>query len=131
MDPREYELIALGHVLARYRIQGELPNIEGKPFDLNEFKSRLFTGVPTGTNTDVDVAIIQNTIVNEDDQCDNKNEPTTAPVNDGATEQSPVVESTVEEKPIEETSAENTNVPVSTNPFLGGKLFDFFNKDKK
>ena len=129
MDPREYELIALGHVLARYRIQGELPNIDGKPFNINEFKTRLFSGVDIGTTPDVDVAIIQNTIVDND--CDHNNEPTAAPVNDGATEQPPAVESKVEETPVEDTPVEDTNTPTSTNPFLGGKLFDFFNRDKK
>ena len=122
MDPREYELIALGHVLARYRIQGELPNIEGKPFDLTEFKSRLFSGIAPSTDTDVDVAIIQNTIVNEDN--DNEEQ---KPVEDTTTEQPQPAEPT----PTVETPAESTPVTGSTNPFLGGKLFDFFNKDKK
>lgn len=126
MDPREFELIAIGHVLARYRATGMLPNINGEPFDLAKFKSHLFAG--TEHETDVDVAIIKNTIVNEDDDCEHNNsEPAAA----AAPEQpkSDPVEITAQESESNESPEEQQQE--NPNPLFGGKLFQFFNKDSR
>ena len=118
MDPREYELIALGHVLARYKIQGELPDIGGKPFDLNEFKQQLFAGVDTGdTDINVNIEKVENTVVD----CDNEHE-----------HNEKVPEQIEEPAQKEESKSEETQETVSSDkPSIGGKLFQFFSKDSK
>lgn len=76
LDSREFELIALGHVLSRYRITGQLPKIQGNPFDLGQFKTMLLNGVTAMDNTDININInsvnteSNVTIINED--CDHE-----------------------------------------------------------
>jgi len=127
MDPRDFELIAMSHLLSRYRLTGQLPNINGQPFDLNEFKRYLSAGVAT-SDTDVNVNIekVENTVVD----CDNENEhdkPVEVSNNivaDNATvDNSP----TIGPAPIQSNTAPEITEVEKTG--IGGKLFQFFNKD--
>lgn len=133
MDPREFELIAISHVLARYRATGVLPNINGEPFDLAKFKAHLSAGI----DTDVDVAIIKNTIVNEDDdQCQHDGTKPSAiaepeqPKPERTEPEPEPVASTGQEEP-EQAPTEQKEEPTQekSSSTLGGKLFQFFNKD--
>lgn len=137
MDPREYELIALSHVITRYKITGELPAINGQPFNLNEFKTQLFAGVPdydSDININIDTVNMENTVVD----CNNEHEHHS-------------VESTAESTPVTEpvTETTNTNQEISSSVLtdsvpadviesispekssISGKLFQFFAKDNK
>lgn len=55
MDSREFELIALGHVISRYRLTGQLPSINGKPFSIADFKQHLFSGVDCDSDVNINV----------------------------------------------------------------------------
>lgn len=142
MDPREYELIALSHVITRYKITGELPAINGQPFNLNEFKTQLFAGVPnydSDININIDTVNMENTVVD----CDNEHEhhsvgsaaestPVTEPVIEPVTETTNTQEEISSPKPndeIEPTSQEQSTGPEKSS--ISGKLFQFFAKDNK
>ncbi len=129
MDPREFELIAMSHVLARYRATGILPNINGEPFDLDKFRAHLSAGIDT--DTDVDVAIIKNTIINEDDDCEhNKTEPAGSAEPEQPNPEP--VENTAQEEPEQaHTEQKEEQTQENSNPIFGGKLFQFFNKDSR
>lgn len=130
MDPREFELIAIGHVLARYRATGTLPNINGEPFDLAKFKSHLSAGIDTDTDTDIDIAIIQNTIV--DDDCEHDKTEPSATVAEPEQPKPESVTATEQEQPKQEpTEQKEEPTQESINPMFGGKLFQFFNRDGK
>lgn len=128
MDPRDFELIAMNHLLSRYRLTGQLPNINGQPFDLNEFKRHLSTGV-ADSDTDINVNIekVENTVVD----CDNENEQdksievsnnniVTADVTE---DNSPIIEPAL----IQSNTAPEVTEVEKTG--IGGRLFQFFNKD--
>lgn len=137
MNPREFELIALEHVLARYRITGELPTINGQPFDLDQFKQQLSAGV----NVDPDINVNIDTVKNEIVECDNESHHSAVdtaeeskPVENDNTEKvaekvtEPVAESvpaTETESVAQPTPEESTSQNTST---VAGKLFQFFNK---
>ena len=84
MDAREFELIALGHVISRYRLTGQLPNIGGKPFSLDDFKQYLFAGVDTDSDINININNVESTSninIVEDQVCTTESEPqTVAPV---------------------------------------------------
>lgn len=118
MNSREFELIALGHVLSRYRASGTLPTIGGKPFNINDFKARLSAGVE-----DADINInIQNletesnvTIVDHD--CNNETPESAEPAHE---EHQPLV-----------TNASITSESVPEKSITAaGKLFDYFSRNK-
>jgi hypothetical protein len=132
MDPREFELIAIGHVLARYRATGTLPTINGEPFNLDKFKSHLSAGVDPDTDTDIDVAIINNTIINEDDdkECEQSNIKS-AVVAEPEQPKPESVAVTEQEQPKQEHTKQEEPTQESTNPNFAGKLFQFFNRDER
>jgi len=120
MDPREYELIALSHVISRYRLTGELPSIGGKPFNLDDFKQTLFAGVKTSdSDTDININIekVENTVVD----CDNEQDT----IKESAEQ---AIEEIKQEPNIEVTEPEPVKEEKST---ISGKLFQFFSKDGK
>ena len=118
MNSRDFELIALGHVLTRYRLTGALPNINGQPFELSAFKEKLFQGV----NSDSDININIDTLKTESnvtivDNCEHDT-PTASAVPPAQTE-----------PPVEEKN-NNTETPANTvtdnNTGPGGRLFQYF-----
>jgi len=136
MRSRDHQLIALSHVLFRYRLTGELPNIDGKPFDLDLFKSKLFSG--TTSDSDLDVNININTLKTESNvtivenqtiDCDHDDQPKIVP----ETAQSP--SNTNNTNNTNNSVDENKTEPVEDKKVekelgVGGKLFQYFNKDK-
>lgn len=139
MDPREYELIALGHVLARYRIQGGLPNIEGKPFDLNDFKAKLFAGINPDTDVNINIENLktENTIV---EQCDEEhhihthgNVHVAAEVPEVNLDQNIPSEITatanINAANIQLPATESSTSTTTEKSSITGKLFQFFSKD--
>lgn len=123
MNPRDFELIALSHILSKYRISGELPSIDGKPFNLNEFKTKLFAGVPNydpDININIDTVKMENTVVDCDDNNHNSEE--------HKTENTPAAEI----KPDTETDTNTNTADISSEKTsIGGKLFQFFAKDNE
>ena len=128
MNQQDFELIALEHVLTRYRLTGELPSINGQPFNINEFKSQLFAGTSyqgTDVNINIDTVKMENTVVD----CDNDEEQKTEPAADNTIAvEDPNAEASVVEPAISTVDTEQK--PESTAPSIGGKLFQFFAKDK-
>jgi hypothetical protein len=124
MNPQDYELIALSHVLARYRISGELPAINGQPFNINNFKQALFNGVSTDTDININIEKVENTVVD----CDNEQDtiPESAEQALEEIKQEPVPETSVPE--IKLTDSEPVKEEKSS---ISGKLFQFFTKDGK
>ena len=124
MNPQDFELIALSHVLTRYRLTGELPSINGQPFDMKEFKSQLFAGTnyDPDININIDTVNMENTVVDCDNEQEQKQETETAQVQ---TEAAPVVEEVTNHP---EQSQESNSPEKST---ISGKLFQFFSKDNK
>lgn len=133
MDPREYELIALSHVISRYKITGELPTINGQPFNLNEFKSQLFAGVSgydSDININIDTVNMENTVVdcdNEHEQNTNNSVPVTEPI-ESANTVAEVLDIKDEAVLPDNKDSKLTSPEKST---IGGKLFQFFAKDNK
>ena len=138
MDPREYELIALSHVISRYKITGELPTINGQPFNLNEFKSQLFAGVSgydPDININIDTVKMENTVVD----CDNEHEQETKPAEPVPTETVAVqaepatvpADPAPVEEPISPPAETNQETPSPEKSTISGKLFQFFSKDNK
>lgn len=124
MNPREFELIALEHVLARYRITGELPTINGQPFDINQFKQQIIAGVATG-DTDINVNI--DTVNNEIVDCQEHENASTNSTTDSETVESAISDVTPE------TTASTSDAPLTqptdeNKKSVAGKLFQFFNK---
>jgi len=117
MNPQDYELIALSHVLSRYRISGELPAINGQPFNIDNFKQVLFNGTDTDTDININIEKVENTVVD----CDNEQDIIPEPIEQALEEitQTPTVETTDTEPAKEEKTS------------ISGKLFQFFNKDGK
>jgi hypothetical protein len=127
MRSRDHQLIALSHVLFRYRLTGELPNIDGKPFDLDLFKSKLFSGTTSDSDLDVNinintlktesnVTIVENQTIDCDHDDQSKNVSETTPVPNNTVDENNT--DTVEDKKVEKELG------------VGGKLFQYFNKDK-
>lgn len=126
MDPREYELIALSHVISRYKITGELPTINGQPFNLNEFKSQLFAGVSgydSDININIDTVNMENTVVD----CDNEHEQPSQAVEPDSQPAPDQDQTTVDSN----TTPEINNSINSEKSSISGKLFQFFTKDNK
>jgi hypothetical protein len=124
MNPQDYELIALSHVLARYRISGELPTINGQPFNIDNFKQAIFNGVDTNTDININIEKVENTVVD----CDNEHDtiPESAEQAIEEIKQEPVPEIPVPE--IKVTESEPVKEEKSS---ISGKLFQFFTKDGK
>lgn len=130
MNSRDFELIALGHVLTRYRLTGELPNINGQPFNLDLFKQKLSDSddgpdininIET-VNTESDVTIIDNdTVECQDEHHHNDPASETPPASDQ--------EPTTSESP--ENSTPDTNQNNNNNSLSpSGRLFQYFNRDR-
>lgn len=127
MKSQDHQLIALSHVLFRYKLTGELPNIDGKPFNLDDFKTKLFQG--TGYEPDSDINININTLQTESNvtivenqtiDCDHADQ------SKNVSETTPVPNNTVDENNTD--TVEDKKVEKELG--VGGKLFQYFNKDK-
>lgn len=126
MNPQDFELIALSHVLTRYRLTGELPTISGQPFDIKNFKTQLFAGVPDynpDININIDTVKMENTVVDCDNEHEQKSEPVATVATVATQDEPPVAEPTPPEPSQESIIPEKSSI--------GGKLFHFFSKDNK
>lgn len=127
MNSREFELIAVSHILTRYRLTGELPNINGQPFNINDFRAKLFAGVDNDQDININIDTLKtesNVTIIENTECteDHRHEPTVT-----ASETPKVLEPTVNNdppaQPAEQKPAEE---PLSPS----GRLFQYFNRDR-
>lgn len=124
MNSRDYELIALGHVLTRYRLTGQLPNIDGRPFNLEDFKAKLFAGLDDtdvdvninvdNVNTEANVTVVENNTINCDDESHNHSET-----------QSDEVDQPSDETDQSENLSEPSQTEESDNSITGGRLFQY------
>ena len=127
MNSRDFELIAVSHVLTRYRLTGELPNIDGRPFNINDFRAKLFAGVDDDQDININIDTLKtesNVTIIENTECteDHTHRPTvtaseTPEVSEAATNNNQSA-AQVEQKPTQEPS------------LPGGRLFQYFNRDR-
>ena len=132
MKSQDHQLIALSHILFRYRLTGELPNIDGKPFNLEDFKSKLFSGISIDSDSDINininsinsesnVTVVENQTVECNEEHSQSQEKTTDP------------EISTSKEEHSQSQEKTTDPEISTsnekNSSVGGKLFQFFSRD--
>lgn len=114
MNHRDFELIALGHVLTRYRLSGDLPKIDGKPFNLNEFRSKILTGIDdSDININIDTLQTESNVTIIENDCDHDHE--NANPQNNATVSSEI----------------SLEQPADKSTTATGKLFDYFTRNKQ
>ena len=118
MKSQDHQLIALSHILFRYRLTGELPNIDGKPFNLDDFKAKLFAGA---TSDDMDININIDTLKTESNVTIIENQTVDCDEHEHRHESS----HKQEEEPTKEPEKSNLDAPAPS-----GKLFSYFNRDR-
>jgi len=122
MKSQDHQLIALSHVLFRYKLTGELPNIDGKPFNLNDFQAKLFQG--TGYQSDSDINININTLQTESNVTIVENQTIDCEHTDQIQNASDTTQSL-----DNNSNTNNTTVDGKKETEVGGQLFQYFNKD--
>lgn len=123
MNSRDFELIALGHVLTRYKLTGTLPNIDGQPFDLSAFKEKLFQGVNTDSdiNINIDTLKTESNVTIVENECHDDHQ---------ASEPAPVAAEVSEVKDDKNDTSTQEQKPEETPASPSGRLFQYFNRDK-